>query len=224
MNSTVTLESAPPSSGTVIEIAEGLEALSGLVKLDDDVRASERAEHARSDVANDHELGAMERLWNLAVRSAEAGNPAFAAILFDEREQAVAEFQNAMSNSPDVLAHPEMLAARWMIEHGRPSGHTLWTIAQPCAMCSAALYDSGVASIKFAASAAMTDSYLELPPVLVIPPRDMFAFGHREIRVRGPFEWMANRLAAEGWPSAVQTAHESSDVSAVPEQPGKKEQ
>jgi tRNA(Arg) A34 adenosine deaminase TadA len=79
---------------------------------------------------------------------------------------------------------------------------TLYTSTEPCAMCSGAIYWSGIGSVVYALSEeelyAMTGSDAN-NPTLVLPCRTVFAAGRRPISVAGPFDLASAREVHAGF-------------------------
>ncbi len=68
---------------------------------------------------------------------------------------------------------------------------TMYTSSEPCAMCSVAVYWSGIGAVVYAFSetdlAALTGSDDENPK-MTLPCRYVFAAGQRPTAVHGPFD------------------------------------
>ena len=66
---------------------------------------------------------------------------------------------------------------------------TLYSSAEPCAMCAGAIYWSGISRVVYALSEerllSLTGNHPE-NPTLSLPCREVFARGQREIEVAGP--------------------------------------
>ena len=69
------------------------------------------------------------------------------------------------------------------------SGCTLYTSAEPCAMCAGAIYWAGIGRVVYGLSEhrlkAMTGNHVE-NPTLDLPCRTVFAAGQRPVEVIGP--------------------------------------
>jgi tRNA(Arg) A34 adenosine deaminase TadA len=82
------------------------------------------------------------------------------------------------------------------------AGMTLYTSTEPCAMCSGAIYWSGIGAVVYALSEAelyaMTGSDAN-NPTLVMPCRTVFAAGRRPISVAGPFDLASAREVHAGF-------------------------
>ena len=120
----------------------------------------------------------------------DGGDHPFAAAVVDEADVVLAEGRNA--HRVDRTSHAEMVAlrsasARWPVERLRAA--TLYSSAEPCAMCAGAAYWAGVGRVVYALSEArllaLTGSHPE-NPTLSLPCRAVFAAGQRSIEVVGP--------------------------------------
>ncbi|MFB9291702.1 nucleoside deaminase [Pseudoduganella plicata] len=134
----------------------------------------------------------------LAQRSRDSGHHPFAALVVAADGTVVAEAMNA--SSQDRTAHAEMNALRLASAQYGPeqlSGATLYSSAEPCAMCAGATYWSGVGRVVYALSEAgllaLTGSDPE-NPTLALPCRQVFASGQRPTQVIGP--WREAEAAA----------------------------
>ncbi len=126
-------------------------------------------------------------------RSATAnGNHPFGALLVDADGEVLIEAENAFMPSHDATAHAErLLATRASIELSDEvrAKATLYSSAEPCAMCAGAIYWAGIGRLVYGLSEqrlkAITGDHPE-NPTLDLPCRDVFAAGQRTIAVAGP--------------------------------------
>lgn len=138
--------------------------------------------------ARDHQL--LTDVLALAQRSRDQGHHPFAALVADADGNVIAQAMNASSS--DRTAHAEMNALRIASSQHAPgqlAGATLYTSAEPCAMCAGGTYWSGVGRVVYALSEAtllsLTGSDPE-NPTLSLPCRTVFAAGQRPTEVIGP--------------------------------------
>jgi tRNA(Arg) A34 adenosine deaminase TadA len=85
------------------------------------------------------------------------GDAPFGARLIDAAGRVLAEAGNAVASSGDPTAHAEIVALRALgpsAASGALAGATLYTSAEPCAMCAAAAVWVGVRRVVSALSAA----------------------------------------------------------------------
>jgi len=149
----------------------------------------------------DHDF--LTRVFALAQRSRDAGHHPFAAIVAGADGTIIAEAMNA--SSADRTAHAEMNALRQASSRHGPAelaGATLYSNAEPCAMCAGGAYWSGVGRVVYGMSEtsllALTGSDPE-NPTLSLPCRQVFAAGQRPTEVVGPLREDEARVAHEGF-------------------------
>ena len=149
----------------------------------------------------DHDL--LTRVFALAQRSRDEGHHPFAAIVAGADGTIIAEAMNA--SSTDRTAHAEMNALRLASQRFSPqqlAGATLYSNAEPCAMCAGGTYWSGVGRVVYGMS---EKSLLELTgsdpenPTLSLPCRQVFAAGQRPTEVIGPLREDEARVAHAGF-------------------------
>lgn len=128
----------------------------------------------------------------VAGRAREHGNHPFGAVLVDPAGAIRLEAENTVVTGSDCTGHAETNLMRQASQaFGRDflAGCTLYSSAEPCAMCAGATYWGNVGRVVFALSEAqlleMTGANPE-NPTLSLPCREVFARGQRPIRVDGP--------------------------------------
>lgn len=148
-----------------------------------------------------------QRLLRAALAAAEhakaAGRHPFGAIVADEHGNVVAEAgNNAMPPEGDPTQHAERLAAAQAAQTLSPeqlARCTLYTSAEPCAMCAGAIYWCNIGRVVYAMSEGklleLTGSHPE-NPTLSLPCRQVFASGQRPTVVVGPVPEMEQEAAA----------------------------
>ncbi len=148
----------------------------------------------------DHEA-LLRRAFVVARRSREQGDHPFGAILAGPDGAILREQGNGFtSEGGDMTAHAERLLATWASRiYGAAflAGCTLYTSAEPCAMCSGAIYWAGIGRVVYGQTEtslkAMTGAHSE-NPTLNLPCRAVFAAGQRPVEVIGPL--LADEAAA----------------------------
>jgi tRNA(Arg) A34 adenosine deaminase TadA len=129
----------------------------------------------------------------VARQSREHGNHPFGALLADPDGQVLLSAENTVVTGSDATGHAEtnlvrLASARYSTTELR--GLTLYTSTEPCAMCSGAIYWSGIGTVVYALAESelyeMTGSD-DNNPTLVLPCRTVFAAGQRPTAVEGPF-------------------------------------
>jgi tRNA(Arg) A34 adenosine deaminase TadA len=145
----------------------------------------------------------LTHVFALAQRSRDEGHHPFAAIVVDAGGRIIAGAMN--DSASDRTAHAEMNALREASRLHPPSalaGATLYSSAEPCAMCAGGTYWSGVGRVVYGLSEqsllALTGSDPE-NPTLSLPCREVFARGQRPTEVVGPLREDEARQAHAGF-------------------------
>jgi tRNA(Arg) A34 adenosine deaminase TadA len=136
-----------------------------------------------------------DRLRDAIIVSARAranGNHPFGAVLVDPAGTVVLEAENTVVTDDDCTGHAETNLVRLAWKRfgaAGLAGYSLYTSCEPCAMCSGAIYWSGIGRVVYAMTegqlAAITGSSPE-NPTMSLPSRVVLASGQREIPVLGP--------------------------------------
>ena len=140
-----------------------------------------------------HHEAFLRRAFAVARGSRERGDHPFGSILVGPDGTVLMEQGNGFSSEGrDMTAHAErLLASRASRAYGAAflAGCTLYSSAEPCAMCAGALYWAGVGRVVYGQSErslkAMTGAHQE-NPTLDLPCRIVFASGGRPVEVIGP--------------------------------------
>ncbi len=135
----------------------------------------------------------MRQSLRVAESSRAEGRHPFGAIVVDAAGSVVASFgNNSMPPEGDPTQHAEMRAVAAAFRALGPAGmvgSTLFTSAEPCAMCSGAVYWTGIDRVVYALSERrlleLTGDHPE-NPTFSLPCREVFARGQRSIAVSGP--------------------------------------
>jgi tRNA(Arg) A34 adenosine deaminase TadA len=175
---------------------------SGPITIDSSTTDSGTTEPASTGpTARDQQF--LTAVFALAQRSRDAGHHPFAALVVSADGEIIAEAMNASSS--DRTAHAEMNALRLASSRFGPAqlaGATLYSNAEPCAMCAGGTYWSGVGRVVYGMSEAtllgLTGSDPE-NPTLSLPCRDVFAAGQRATAVIGPLREAEAKVAHEGF-------------------------
>src|SRR6478735_7919468 len=146
---------------------------------------------------NNRPMGAHENLLHQAIavarQSREHGNHPFGALLADRDGNVLLTAENTVVTGSDATGHAETNLVR-LASAGHTTSElrdlTLYTSTEPCAMCSGAIYWSGIGTVVYALAEAelyeMTGSD-DNNPTLVLPCRTVFSAGRRPVVVEGPF-------------------------------------
>ena len=134
----------------------------------------------------------LRHAFEVARRSMAHGNHPFGAILVDDRAHVLIATENGFMPARDSTAHAERLLAT---EACRTLGRdalaraTLYSSAEPCAMCAGAIYWAGIGRVVYGLSEhrlrSITGNHPE-NPTLDLPCRAVFARGQRPTEVVGP--------------------------------------
>jgi tRNA(Arg) A34 adenosine deaminase TadA len=134
----------------------------------------------------------LRRSFEVARRAMTHGNHPFGAILVDQNRNVLLEAENGYMPAHDGTAHAERLLAT---EACRTLGAdvlsqaTLYSSAEPCAMCAGAIYWAGIGRVVYGLSEhrlrGVTGNHPE-NPTLDLPCRDVFESGQRPTEVVGP--------------------------------------
>jgi len=133
----------------------------------------------------------LRRALELATEARASGNHPFGALLVGADGTVLAEARNSVVTGRDATGHAETNLVRLAGQVDADlSICTLYTSTEPCAMCSGAIYWSGIGRVVFALSEV---DLLELTgtgnpdnPTLALPSREVFARGQRPVAVEGP--------------------------------------
>jgi tRNA(Arg) A34 adenosine deaminase TadA len=139
----------------------------------------------------DHE-SFLRRAFDVAQRARAHGNHPFGAILVGPSGEVTIESENGFMPDRDMTGHAErLLATQASKQFGSKvlAGCTLYTSAEPCAMCAGAIYWAGIGRVVY----GMTERRLKTitgdhpeNPTLDLPCRVIFAAGQRPVEVIGP--------------------------------------
>ena len=149
----------------------------------------------------------LRRAFDVASRSRAAGDHPFGSVLADGEGRALMEQGNGYSAAGnDRTAHAEsLLASRAARAYGLDflARCTLYTSAEPCAMCAGAIYWAGIGRVVYGqtekALKEQTGAHEE-NPTLDLPCAVVFAAGQRATEIVGPLlEDEAAQLQADFW-------------------------
>lgn len=134
----------------------------------------------------------LKRCIELSKEAVEEGNNPFGALLIDKNGSIIIESGNVEITEKDCTGHAEtnvMKLASKKFSKEFLWDCTLYTTAEPCCMCTGAIYWGNVGSIVYGISESellkLTGSD-EKNPTFDIPCRDIIARGQKDIKVTGP--------------------------------------
>jgi tRNA(Arg) A34 adenosine deaminase TadA len=153
------------------------------------------------------DLAYLRRAFEVAKRAREAGDHPFGSVLVGPEEKVLREQGNGYSaEGMDRTAHAERLLASYAakaFDLAYLQQCTLYSSAEPCAMCAGAMYWAGIGRLVYGQSESglkrQTGAHAE-NPTLDLPCRVVFAAGQRLTEVVGPLlEDEAAQLQAHFW-------------------------
>ncbi|GAA4167089.1 nucleoside deaminase [Gryllotalpicola koreensis] len=141
----------------------------------------------------DNDIRLLRECIALAAETRQAGAHPFGALLTSGSGEVIARFGN---NSPRPAGDPTQHAELRTVAHAARllspeelAESTLYSSAEPCVMCSGAIYWTGVGRVVYALSEVrlkeLTGDDPE-NPTFSFPCREVFARGQRTIEVVGP--------------------------------------
>jgi tRNA(Arg) A34 adenosine deaminase TadA len=148
----------------------------------------------------------LRRSFDVARRAVTHGNHPFGAILVDQNRNVLIEAENGYMPAHDGTAHAERLLATQACTTLSPDtlqNATLYSSAEPCAMCAGAIYWAGIGRLVYGLSEhrlrAVTGNHPE-NPTLNLPCRKVLESGQRPTEVIGPMlEDEAEAVHAGAW-------------------------
>jgi tRNA(Arg) A34 adenosine deaminase TadA len=147
----------------------------------------------KPDPVSDNDLTHLRRAIELAREARASGRHPFGALIVNRHGEVIVEARNnAVRPAGEPTQHAETLAcaaAAKILDETDLALCTLYTSTEPCAMCSGAIYWTGIGRVVFALSETgllrYTGSHAE-NPTLNLPCREVFARGQKQITVIGP--------------------------------------
>jgi tRNA(Arg) A34 adenosine deaminase TadA len=134
----------------------------------------------------------LRHSFDVARRSMSNSNHPFGAILVDRNHTILLETENGYMPGHDGTAHAERRLATEAcrtLKIDVIAGATIYSSAEPCAMCAGAIYWAGIGRLVYGLSEArlrgITGNHPE-NPTLNLPCRAVFASGQRATEVIGP--------------------------------------
>jgi tRNA(Arg) A34 adenosine deaminase TadA len=122
------------------------------------------------------------------------GNHPFGALLADSDGQVLLSAENTVVTNSDATGHAETNLVRLAsaaYSAVQLESLILYSSTEPCAMCSGAIFWSGIGSVVYALPETALYEFTGNDPAnltLLLPCRDVFAAGRRPISVEGPFD------------------------------------
>ena len=145
----------------------------------------------------------MREVFAVARRARAHGNRPFGALLVAGNGAVLAAAENSQVTDEQVFAHAEMNLLRRAVQQFTPdvlATSTLYTSAEPCAMCAGAIFWSGISRLVYGLSGDRLHQMSGFSPqMLVASARDVLARTGRQVEIIGPiFEAEAEAILREG--------------------------
>ncbi len=127
-----------------------------------------------------------------SVLSVEGGNHPFGAVLADENGTVILRAWNSVVTTGDATGHAEtnlMRLASVRFDTGFLEKCTIYSSAEPCAMCAGAIHWAGVKRLVYGLSEKKLYRLTGDDPsneTLQLPCREVFRHSRRDIQVIGP--------------------------------------
>ena len=139
----------------------------------------------------DRDAHFLRHSFEVARRAISHGNHPFGAVLVDADGKVLIEAENGYMPGHDGTAHAERLLATeaCIIDAATLRNATIYSSAEPCAMCAGAIYWAGIGRLVYGLSEQRLRKLTGDHPenlTLDLPCRDVFASGQRSIEVIGP--------------------------------------
>jgi tRNA(Arg) A34 adenosine deaminase TadA len=152
----------------------------------------------------------LRRSFDVARSAVANGNHPFGAVLVSGSGRVLLEIENGFMPDHDMTGHAERLLATQASKKfaaGVLAHCTIYSSAEPCAMCAGAIYWAGIGRVVYGLSEhrlqAITGAHAE-NPTLDLPCRTVFAAGQRHVEVIGPLlEDEAAALHAYFWQASA---------------------
>lgn len=145
-------------------------------------------------MTREDDLKFLKRCVEISHSSRKNGNTPFGALLVDGKGNIVMEQENIELGTHDATGHAETTLVRnasQKFPKDFMAECTLYTSAEPCAMCAGAIYWGNIRRVVYGMSERrlleLTGSH-EQNPTFDLPCREVFAKGQRKVEVVGPFE------------------------------------
>lgn len=155
----------------------------------------------------DYDERLLRQAFEVARRARSGGDHPFGSVLADRHGNVLREQGNGYtSEGYDRTAHAERLLASWAAKNlslEQLQECTLYTSAEPCAMCSGAIYWAGIGRVVYGQTErdlkAQTGAHAE-NPTLDLPCHIVFEAGQRPTEIVGPLlEEESAQLQADYW-------------------------
>lgn len=140
---------------------------------------------------NDQDVEFLRVSFRIAINAREKGNHPFGALLVDEHAQIVMQAENTVGMTKDCTAHAETnLMRKASVEYDSDflERCTIYSSTEPCPMCVGAIFWANVRRLVYGLSEERFYEIVgrESEEVLLIPCRDIFKRGKKQVEIVGP--------------------------------------
>ena len=153
-----------------------------------------------------YDLEYLQKAIDVAAQARRHGNHPFGAVLVNAQGLFLLEGENTVLTENDCTGHAEtnlIRTASTGFSQDVLKGCTLYASTEPCAMCSGAIFWSGVCRVVYGLSEkSLLELVAHLPRgnFLNLPCREVLERGDRQIEILGPFiEDEARQVHAGFW-------------------------
>lgn len=156
-------------------------------------------------ISAERDLELLRRTIELARISRERGDHPFGALLADENGVVLLEAMNTCGTKGDRTGHAErnlMTEASMKYDADFLSKCSMYTSAEPCAMCTGSVYWAGVGRIVHGMTEKALKDLIGPDPenlTMDMPCRDVVASGQRSVEVVGPLLSEESAVVHEGF-------------------------
>ncbi|MDA3938154.1 MAG: nucleoside deaminase [Spirochaetia bacterium] len=140
----------------------------------------------------DHDIQCLKEAIKESELSVKNGNHPFGAVLADKKGVIILHTQNSVETTRDATGHAEtnlMRQASLLYDKEFLETCTIYSSAEPCVMCSGAIYWTGVRRVVYGLSETSLFKLTGDDPAnetLQLPCREVFKQSRRETEVIGP--------------------------------------
>ncbi|MEX1333816.1 MAG: nucleoside deaminase [Candidatus Limnocylindrales bacterium] len=141
---------------------------------------------------NADDLRLLRLAIDVAARARARGNHPFGAVLASAQGEVLLEGENTVATDEDVMGHAELNLVRQAsraFTRDELASTSLYSSTEPCAMCSGAIYWSGIGRVVYALPEARLGEFTGADPenpTMHLSARAVLGAGQREIVVEGP--------------------------------------
>lgn len=156
-------------------------------------------------ISHEKDLELIRRTIEIAMRSRAGGNHPFGALLTGPDGEILMEAENTCGTLGDRTGHAErnlMTEASMLYDDSFLATCSMYTSAEPCAMCSGSVYWAGVGRVVYGLSEKALKDLIGPDPenlTMELPCRNVFSAGQRTVEVVGPLIEDEARPVHEGF-------------------------